>query len=332
MPVTAFAADRYEKMKYRHCGKSGLVLPEISLGFWQALGEPQNSQLCREVMFAAFDAGITHFDLANNYGPPPGSAEEIVGRHLKAMPRDELVISSKAGFRMWDGPYQDGGTRKYLISSLDQSLKRLQLEYVDIYYHHRFDEHTPMEETLGALDHIVRSGKALYVGISNYTGEQLERACAIIRENNWTPLLMAQPNMSMFVRDREFDLVPVAGREGVGVIPYCPLAGGILTDRYRKGLPEDSRHGRRGEAGREWYEQKKREGVWDKVEKLAQIAERRGQKLAQLALTWLLRDPRVTSVLIGVSRLEQLHDNLKTLDAAPLSEAEVKEIEGVLGG
>lgn len=327
-----FAENRYEQMKYRRCGRSGLQLPEISLGFWQTLGEPRNSQLCRDVMFYAFDQGVTHFDLANNYGPPPGSAEEIVGKHLKAMPRDELVVSSKAGFRMWDGPYQEGGSRKYLISSLDQSLKRLQLDYVDIFYHHVWDETTPQEETLEALDSIVRQGKALYIGVSNYTGDQFKRACELIRENGWTRITIVQPNMSMMVRDREFDLLPAAGEEGTGVIPFCPLAQGILTDRYRHGLPADSRRGRMGEEGRRWYEEKKQQGVWDKVEKLAAMAERRGQDLAQMALSWLLRDERITSVLVGVSKVEQLKDNLGALEAAPLSEEEIQQIEGILNG
>lgn len=326
----SFNPKRYDTMKYRRCGHSGLVLPEVSLGFWQSLGEPRNAQLCREVMFAAFDAGITHFDLANNYGPPPGSAEEVVGRHLKAMPRDELIVSTKAGFRMWDGPYQVGGSRKYLVSSLDASLKRLGLDYVDIFYHHIFDENTPLEETMGALDFIVRSGRALYAGVSNYNGERFNQACTVIRDRNLTRLTIHQPKINMLFREHEHHLLPNTAREGVGVIPFCPLAQGILTDRYRHGLPADSRRGRQGDEGRKWYEQQKAEGVWGKVEKLAQLAERRGQKLAQLALTWLLRDQRVTSVLIGVSRLDQLQENIAAIHAAPLSQAELQEIESIL--
>jgi L-glyceraldehyde 3-phosphate reductase len=330
--VQEFDNTRYDKMQYNHCGDSGLVLPKISLGFWQALGEVQNSQLCRNVMFYAFDQGITHFDFANNYGPPPGSAEEIAGKHLKAMPRDELIISTKAGFRMWDGPYQEGGSKKYLVSSLDASLKRLGLEYVDIYYHHVWDPHTPTEETMAALDLIVRQGKALYIGVSNYDGVQFMEACNIIEEAGLTPLTIHQPQMNMLTRVHFEGLLPHTKTQGVGVIPFCPLAGGILTDRYLNGLPADSRFGRKGAVGKAWYAQKKKEGVWDKVEKLNLIADRRGQSLSQMALAWLLHDDRITSVLTGASRIDQIKDNLKALDAAPFDQQELNEIQDVLEG
>lgn len=329
--MVTFREDRYDAMCYRSCGRSGLKLPAISLGFWQSLGELGNERLCREVMYHAFDRGITHFDFANNYGPPPGHSEETAGRVLPDMPRDELVISTKAGFRMWNGPYQDGGSRKYLISSLDASLRRLRLDYVDIFYHHRFDPETPLEETMAALDQIVRSGKALYVGVSNYNAEQLARACEIIRRNNLTPLTIHQPLMNMLVRVHEKELLPVTDREGIGVIPFCPLAQGALTEKYLGGIPADSRRGRQGEAGEQWYREREKEGVWEKVRQLAAIAQRRGQPLAAMALAWLLRDRRVTSVLIGVSSVAQLDANLAALEKPEFSAEELAEIEGVLG-
>lgn len=329
--TATFAADRYDKMVYRRCGRSGLRLPLVSLGFWQVLGEPGNEELCKQVMFRAFDAGITHFDFANNYGPPPGNSEFVAGHWLREMPRDELIISSKAGYLMWPGPYGEWGSRKYLVASCDQSLKRLGVDYLDIFYSHRFDPDTPLEETLGALDYIVRSGRALYAGVSSYNAVQFCEATRIIRENNLTRITIHQPVMSMFVRVHERQLLPQTEREGVGVIAFCPLAQGILTDRYRHGIPTDSRRGKLGESGEKWYNDLKAKGVWDKVEKLARIAERRGQSTAQLALAWLLRDPRVTSVLIGVSRVEQLEENLGCIDKIAFSGEEVAEIEQVLG-
>ncbi|CAN5176683.1 L-glyceraldehyde 3-phosphate reductase [soil metagenome] len=328
--IKDFSPDRYSTMQYRRCGTSGLKLPLISLGFWQTLGEPGNEELCREVMYYAFDQGITHFDFANNYGPPPGNAEAVAGKILKAMPRDELVISTKAGYKMWEGPYQTGGCRKYMISSLDASLKRLGLDYVDIFYHHTPDKETPMEESLGALDHVVRQGKAIYAGVSSYNGEQFQQACEIIRRNNWTRLIIHQPRMNMLVRQHEFGLLPHTEREGVGVIAFCPLEQGALTDRYRHGIPADSRRGKQGDAGREWYDAKAKEGYWTKVEKLAAIADARGQKLSQLALAWLLRDNRVTSVLVGVSKMDQLKENIGALKNIKFSEDELKRIEDIL--
>ncbi len=329
--TATFAADRYDKMVYRRCGRSGLRLPLVSLGFWQVLGEPGNEDLCKQVMFRAFDAGITHFDFANNYGPPPGNSEFVAGHWLREMPRDELIISSKAGYLMWPGPYGEWGSRKYLVASCDQSLKRLGVDYLDIFYSHRFDPDTPLEETLGALDYIVRSGRALYAGVSSYNAVQFCEATRIIRENNLTRITIHQPVMSMFVRVHERQLLPQTEREGVGVIAFCPLAQGILTDRYRHGIPTDSRRGKLGESGEKWYNDLKAKGVWDKVEKLARIAERRGQSTAQLALAWLLRDPRVTSVLIGVSRVEQLDENIGCIDKITFSAEEVAEIEHILG-
>jgi len=324
------AQDRYAKMPYRRCGRSGLQLPAVSLGFWQSLGEPGMEDLCRRVCYYAFDHGVTHFDLANNYGPPPGNSEIVVGKILKDMPRDELIISTKAGYYMWPGPYGEWGSRKQLVASLDQSLKRLGLEYVDIFYHHRPDPNTPVEESLGTLDLIVKQGKALYAGLSNYNGWQFCDAINIIRRHNWTPITIHQPYYHMLSRKVEADLLPHTEREGIGVIAFCPLAQGVLTDRYLNGLPEDSRQGKTPR-GSEWYEQQKAAGVWDKVAKLNEIAKSRGQTMAQMAITWLLRDHRVTSVLVGVSRLEQLQENLQAASAAPLSAEELKKIDEILG-
>jgi L-glyceraldehyde 3-phosphate reductase len=326
---TAFAEDRYKQIPYRRCGRSGLQLPVISLGFWQSLGEPGMEETCRQVCYYAFDHGVTHFDLANNYGPPPGNSELVVGRILKDMPRDELVISTKAGYWMWPGPYGDWGSKKYLVASLDQSLKRLDLDYVDIFYHHRPDPNTPMEETFAALDLIVRQGKALYVGVSNYNGWQLSDAVNLIRRHDWAPITIHQPYYNMLRRAMENDLLPHTEREGAGVIAFCPLAQGVLTDRYLSGLPADSRHGR-SDRGAEWYEKHKASGVWDKVARLNEIARARGQSMAQMALTWIVRDPRVTSALIGVSRLEQLKENLAAATAAPLSAEELAKIDAIL--
>ena len=324
------AQDRYAKMPYRRCGRSGLQLPAVSLGFWQSLGEPGMEDLCRRVCYYAFDHGVTHFDLANNYGPPPGNSEIVVGKILKDMPRDELIISTKAGYYMWPGPYGEWGSRKQLVASLDQSLKRLGLEYVDIFYHHRPDPNTPVEESLGTLDLIVKQGKALYAGLSNYNGWQFCDAVNAIRRHDWTPITIHQPCYNMLRRGVETDLLPHTDREGAGVIAFCPLAQGILTDRYLNGLPADSRRGR-SDSGRQWYEKQKAAGVWDKVARLNELARARGQTMAQLALTWLLRDARVTSVLVGVSRVEQLAENLQAATAPPLSSEELARIDQVLG-
>lgn len=321
-----FATDRYERMTYDRCGRSGLKLPMISLGGWHNF---QNHDTARTLMCGAFDLGITHFDFANNYGPPPGSAETNAGHVLKkelASHRDELVISSKAGFYMWPGPYGEWGSRKNLLASLDQSLKRLQLEYVDIFYHHRPDPDTPLEETMGALEHAVRQGKALYVGISNYSGASTVAAYHTLRQMN-VPLLIHQASYSMLNRRIESDLLPQTGDLGMGVIAFCPLAQGLLTDKYLDGIPADSRA-----ASASGFLKKDRitPEVVGKLRQLNELAQARGQSLAQLALTWALRDPRVTSALIGASRIEQIQQNVEVVDAAPLSDEEIERIDAVL--
>ncbi|ODB81107.1 MULTISPECIES: L-glyceraldehyde 3-phosphate reductase [Micromonospora] len=322
--------DRYHEMIYRRSGRSGLKLPVISLGLWHNFGPDRPFERQRDIVRRAFDLGITHFDLANNYGPPPGSAEENFGRLLTGdlKPyRDELVISSKAGYLMWPGPYGEWGSRKYLISSLDQSLRRLGLDYVDIFYSHRFDPETPLEETMGALDAIVRSGKALYVGISNYDSEQTERAAEILRDLG-TPLLINQPSYSMMNRWTESDgLLDTLEGVGAGCIAYSPLAQGLLTDRYLTGIPADSRV----RTSVFLNEADLDEETMATVRGLAAVAERRGQTLAQLALAWALRDPRMTSLIIGASSVAQLEGNVAALDNLDLAGDDLAEIEGLLG-
>ncbi|WP_428658020.1 L-glyceraldehyde 3-phosphate reductase [Runella sp.] len=320
---------RYEQMTYRRCGKSGLKLPAISLGLWHNFGGVDIFENYRAILRTAFDAGITHFDLANNYGPPPGSAEENFGVLLKkdfAAYRDELIISSKAGYLMWPGPYGEWGSRKYVISSCDQSLKRMGLEYVDIFYSHRPDPNTPLEETMGALDSIVRQGKALYVGISNYSAEDSAKAIKILKDLG-TPCLIHQPKYSMFERWVEGGLMDVLGETGVGCIPFSPLAQGLLTDKYLKGIPTDSRAAK--SHGFLQTSQITPETL-QKIEKLNALAIERGQTLAQMALAWLLKDERVTSVLIGASRVSQLQDSLKCLDNLQFSTEELTKIEEIL--
>ncbi|MEU1808815.1 L-glyceraldehyde 3-phosphate reductase [Micromonospora aurantiaca (nom. illeg.)] len=322
--------DRYHEMIYRRTGRSGLKLPVISLGLWHNFGPDRPFERQRDIVRRAFDLGITHFDLANNYGPPPGSAEENFGRLLATdlKPyRDELVISSKAGYLMWPGPYGEWGSRKYLISSLDQSLRRLGLDYVDVFYSHRFDPDTPLEETMGALDAIVRSGKALYVGISNYDSEQTERAAEILRDLG-TPLLINQPSYSMMNRWTESDgLLDTLESVGAGCIAYSPLAQGLLTDRYLKGIPADSRV----RTSVFLNESDLDEETMATVRGLAAVAERRGQTLAQLALAWALRDPRMTSLIIGASSVAQLEGNVAVLDNLDLAADDLAEIESLLG-
>ncbi len=320
---------RYDHMEYRRCGRSGLNLPAVSLGLWHNFGDVDVLENCRAILRLAFDRGITHFDLANNYGPPPGSAEENFGRLLKedfAAYRDELIISSKAGYLMWPGPYGEWGSKKYLVSSLDQSLRRMRLDYVDIFYHHRPDPDTPLEETMSALDLIVRQGKALYAGISNYPAEEAARAIAILK-NLGTPCLIHQPKYSMFERWVEGGLLEVLGSEGVGCIPFSPLAQGLLTDRYLKGIPADSRAHKPHGFLKEHSVTKER---ISQIRQLNDLALQRGQTLAQMALAWLLKDPRVTSVLIGASRPEQLADSLECLKSAAFSESDLEKIERVL--
>jgi L-glyceraldehyde 3-phosphate reductase len=312
-------------MEYRRTGRSGLKLPQLSLGLWQNFGGDHPSEVQRAIIRRAFDLGITHFDLANNYGPPYGSAEQNFGRILAsdlAGHRDELVISSKAGYDMWPGPYGIGGSRKYLLASLDQSLRRMGLEYVDIFYSHRFDPETPLEETMGALDTAVRQGKALYVGISSYSARRTQEAAAILRRLG-TPLLIHQPSYSMLNRWIEGELLDVLGKEGIGCIVFSPLAQGLLTDRYLAGVPAGSRASHPGSLSTDFLS----EDTLAKVRALNQIATRRGQTLAQLALTWSLRDPRVTSALIGASSVAQLEQNVGALDNLAFSPAELAEID-----
>lgn len=320
---------RYNSMKYNRCGRSGLKLPAVSLGLWHNFGGVDAFENSRAMIHKAFDLGITHFDLANNYGPPPGSAEENFGRILKQdmrAYRDEMVISTKAGYYMWEGPYGDWGSRKYLLSSLDQSLKRMGLEYVDIFYHHRPDPDTPLEETMGALDQAVRQGKALYVGLSNYNAEQTQKAVDILKQLG-TPCLIHQPSYSMFNRWIEDGLLEVLEKEGIGCIAFSPLAQGMLTDKYLKGIPEDSRaakpHGYLKE--REITEER-----LNKIRKLNQLAEERGQTLAQMALAWILRDGRVTSVLIGASKVSQIEENTAALNNLDFTQEELKRIDVIL--
>ncbi|MDB5006594.1 MAG: L-glyceraldehyde 3-phosphate reductase [Mucilaginibacter sp.] len=316
-------------MQYRRCGKSGLMLPAVSLGLWHNFGDIDVYDNCRRILHLAFNSGITHFDLANNYGPPPGSAEETFGRIFKQdfhNYRDELVISSKAGYLMWEGPYGNWGSKKYLVASLDQSLKRMRLDYVDIFYHHRPDPDTPLEETMGALDLIVRQGKALYAGISNYPADKAEKAIAILKELG-TPCVIHQPKYSMFERWIEAGLLDVLEKEGIGCIPFSPLAQGLLTNKYLNGIPEDSRAAK--STGLLQQNQVTHEKI-SQVAKLNEIAIQRGQTLAQMALAWILKDNRVTSVLIGASKPEQLADSLKCLDNIEFSADELTTIEKIL--
>jgi L-glyceraldehyde 3-phosphate reductase len=319
------ADDRYDAMPYRRCGRSGLKLPAVSLGLWQNFGTERPLEHSRAILRRAFDLGITHFDLANNYGPPYGSAEEVFGEILAQdlRPwRDELVISTKAGYDMWPGPYGEWGSRKYMLASLDQSLKRMGLEYVDIFYSHRLDPDTPLEETLGALDTAVRQGKALYVGISSYSGQRTAEAVEILRDLG-TPLLIHQPSYSLLNRWIESDLLDVLGREGVGCIVFSPLAQGMLTDRYLNGIPEDSRAARDGSLSRGMLSDEN----LARIRALNEIAAGRGQSLAQLALAWTLRDPRITSTLIGASSVGQLEDNVGALERLDFSDDELAEID-----
>jgi L-glyceraldehyde 3-phosphate reductase len=321
--------QRYDKMQYRRCGNSGIKLPAISLGLWHNFGHVDVMENFRQILHLAFDSGITHFDLANNYGPPPGSAETNFGKILKedfAGYRDEMIISTKAGYHMWEGPYGEWGSKKYLVSSLDQSLKRMGLEYVDIFYHHRPDPDTPLEETMSALDLIVRQGKALYAGISNYNAEEAAKAIAILKQLG-TPCLIHQPKYSMFVRDAEEGLLDVLGNEGVGCIPFSPLAQGLLTDKYLHGIPEDSRAAK---STGFLQTSSVTDDVIAKIKQFNELALQRGQTLAQMALAWLLKDSRVTSVLIGASKPAQLADSLKALDNIEFSAEELEKIEGIL--
>ncbi|WP_434110138.1 aldo/keto reductase [Paraburkholderia caffeinilytica] len=325
LPLT----NRYETMPYARVGKSGLKLPRISLGLWNNFGGIDTHENSRAMVLGAFDLGITHMDLANNYGPPPGSAEETFGRimHTDLKPfRDELVVSTKAGYNMWSGPYGEWGSRKSLIASLDQSLKRMGLEYVDIFYSHRFDPDTPLEETMGALDQVVRQGKALYVGISNYNGEQTRQAAVILKKLG-TPCLIHQPYYHMFSRAIESDLQDVLDEEGIGSIAFCPLAQGLLTDKYLMGIPDNSRLAKK--AGF-INETEVSPGNIAALQQLNRIAKEREQTLAQMALAWVLRGGRVTSALIGASRVTQIEENVKALNNLDFTADELARIEAII--
>jgi L-glyceraldehyde 3-phosphate reductase len=324
--MPTFSESRYDAMQYRRCGRSGLKLPAISLGAWETFGGYRGEDVARECLFGAFDLGITHFDLANNYGTPPGNAEIVCGKVIKEMPRDELIISSKAGYLMWPGPYGEYSSKKYLIASCDQSLKRMGVDYFDIFYSHRFDSETPLEETMEALDQIVRSGKAIYAGISSYSGAATNEAAAIMNARGFTRIVIHQPYYNMLSRGIEKDLVQQARRQGIGIIPFCPLASGILTDKYLDGnIPAKSRAAERW--GEEWARKNLSEERLQKLNALNEIAKKRGQTLAQMALVWILRLPEMTSALIGASNLDQIKENVVALSNMEFSEEELAEIE-----
>ncbi|MCW5942390.1 MAG: aldo/keto reductase [Fimbriimonadaceae bacterium] len=315
-------------MTYRRCGRSGLRLPLISLGAWETFGGYRGEDVARECLLGAFDLGITHFDLANNYGTPPGNAEVVCGRVIRDLPRDEIIVSSKAGYAMWPGPYGEWGSRKYLIASCDQSLKRTGLDYFDIFYSHRFDPDTPLEETMGALNTLVEQGKALYVGVSNYSGAATNEAVGIVRARGWANVTIHQPYYNLLGRGIERDLVPEARRLGIGIIPFCPLASGMLTDKYLGGdIPAKSRAAEKW--GEPWVKDNLAPGRLVKLEALNAMANRRGQTLAQMSLAWLLRLPEITSALIGASSLSQIRENVKALDNLAFSNDELAEIDAL---
>lgn len=323
-----FAEDRYDQMLYRRCGRSGLMLPAISLGAWETFGGYRGEEIARACLYRAFDLGITHFDLANNYGRPPGNAERVVGKVLQDMPRDELIISTKAGYRMWPGPYGEWLSKKYLVSSLDQSLQRLGLDYVDIFYAHRPDPETPLEETMAALDLIVRQGKALYVGVSNFSGAQFEQAVEVTHRMGLSPITIHQPYYNMLGRRPEYDLFAHTARAGTGVIAFSPLAQGLLSSKYLQDVPADSR------AAAWWGKEQQGDVLSDErlaqIRRLNDIAQARGQTLAQMALVWILRLPAVTSVLMGASKVEQIEENVAALQNREFSADEIAAIEAVV--
>jgi L-glyceraldehyde 3-phosphate reductase len=319
-------SNRYDVFPYRRCGRSGLLLPAISLGAWETFGGYRAVEVAREVLFRAFELGITHFDFANNYGQPPGNAEAVCGPIVRQLPRDELIISDKAGYRMWPGPYGDGGSRKYLVASCDQSLKRMGLEYFDIFYSHRPDPDTPIEETLSALDHLVRQGKALYVGVSNYRGAQFAEAVRVSERLGLAPITIHQPRYNLLERSVEWDLLPHTRRTGTGVIAYSPLAQGVLTDKYLAGaVPAGSRAAQlRGER---WLADQLTDERREVLQALSALARRRDQTLAQMALAWTLRQPEVTSVLMGASSVAQIEENVAALDGLAFGPEELAEID-----
>jgi L-glyceraldehyde 3-phosphate reductase len=323
-----FAENRYDSMQYRRCGHSGLKLPAISLGAWETFGGYRGEEVARACLYRAFDLGITHFDLANNYGRPPGNAETIVGKILRDMPRDELIISTKAGYLMWPGPYGEWLSKKYLVASLDQSLKRLRLDYVDIFYAHRPDPETPLEETMAALDLIVKQGKALYVGVSNFPGVHFEQAVQVMQRMGLTPITIHQPRYNLLNRRPEYDLFDHTERNGVGVITFSPLAQGLLSDKYLgDNVPKDSR-------AAEWWSKEQQENLitadkLEQIRRLNSIAQERGQSLAQMALAWNLRLPTVTSVLIGASKVEQIEENVAALNNLTFTPEELQAIDAI---
>jgi L-glyceraldehyde 3-phosphate reductase len=321
-----FAPDRYERMQYRRCGRSGLLLPAISLGAWETFGGYRDASVAQECLFRAFDLGITHFDLANNYGTPPGNAEVVVGKILKEMPRDELIVSNKAGWEMWPGPYGDWGSRKYLIASCDQSLKRMGLDYFDIFYHHRPDPETPLEETLGALDTLVKHGKALYAGVSSYNGAQFAEAVRVSERMGLAPITIHQPYYNLLGRGIEWDLLPQTERAGTGVIVFCPLASGLLTDKYLGGdVPAESRAAQKW--GKQWVEKNLSPARRAMLVALNETAKQRGQTLAQMALSWILRLPGITSALTGASSVKQVEENVAALQNLDFNPEELGKID-----
>lgn len=326
------ADDRYEKMTYRRCGRCGLLLPTVALGAWETFGGYKDEEVARQCIYRAFDLGVTHFDFANNYGKPPGNAELVCGRILKALPRDELIISSKAGYRMWPGPYGEWGSRKYLIASCDQSLKRMGVEYFDLFYSHRPDPDTPLEETLGALDTLVKHGKALYAGVSSYTGAQFADSVRTVQQHDWAPIMIHQPYYNLLHRIIEGDLLPQTERFGAGVIAFAPLASGLLTDKFLSGeVPASSRAATIWP--RQWVQSHSPDGRRRILTGLNDIARHRGQTLAQMAIAWVLRLPAVTSALIGASSVKQLEENVGAIKNLDFSPEEVKRIDALtLGG
>lgn len=328
MTTHEFAGDRYDRMQYRRCGRSGLQLPAISLGAWETYGGYRGDDVARECLYKAFDLGITHFDFANNYGTPPGNAEIVCGRILKEMPRDEMILSSKAGYRMWPGPYGEWGSRKYLIASCDQSLKRMDVDYFDIFYSHRPDPDTPLDETLGALDTLVKQGKALYAGVSSYSGAQFADSVRVCERNSYAPITIHQPYYNLLGRGIEWDLLPQTERAGTGVIAFCPLASGLLSDKYLGGnIPAESRAAQKW--GEDWVKNNLNPEKKAMLNGLNSLAKERGQTLAQMALAWLLRLPGITSALIGASSVAQIEENVKALDNLTFSDAELKQIDAL---
>lgn len=321
--------DRYGSMTYRRCGRSGLRLPAISFGLWQGTGSYVDDMATRSIVHTAFDHGITHFDLANNYGSPAGASEELFGRILRGMPRHELVISSKAGYYMWPGPYGEGSSRKHLLESCEQSLRRLGVDHVDIFYSHRFDPHTPLDETLGALDTLVRQGKAIYAGISSYAEPHFTAALQVVRARGWAPVTIHQPRYSMLDRSAESDVLPTAAKEGVGVIGFSPLAQGLLTARYLDGIPDDSRALRNKGNGALTPDRLTAQLI-AKLKALDDVAKSRGQSLAQMALAWLLKDDRLTSVVIGASKPKQVDECVACLANPSFDAAELETIDRIL--